>query len=268
MALQFDNSLIKRSLESLINQCEKDPQLSKDSNVHMIINTQKRIGVKNDFIPRIIPLSHCKFDRYTDLRILLIVKDPSSLYHSALSQNEFTATIFKTIISVKKLKSRYRGSKLNTLFQDYDLIVADYRVHHLLPPILGSKFYNSNKKLPFMVQMSKQVKIKGQKMKDECDPIYLRAQIKSICKNTWYVPNPDNCLSVKIGQIGRHSIEEITHNIKDVVNFLTDKRKKPQGGIINGTINSLFLKTSNSVSLPIYRAVKKTNESEYEEICL
>ena len=42
------------------------------------------------------------------------------------------------------------------------------------------------------------------------------------------------------------------YNVIDIVSFLTDKSKKPQGGCIKGCINSIYVKTSNSASLPLY----------------
>lgn len=74
-----------------------------------------------------------------------------------------------------------------------------------------------------MIRMSKEVKLKRQQMVEKCDPIYVRAQLRSICKNTSYIPNNDNCLSVRVGYIQKHSIPEILQNIQDTINFLTDK---------------------------------------------
>lgn len=224
----------------------------------------KKMGIKRDNIPRIIPLTKCKLFKPRDLNILLITKDPSSLYRETLTKDEHTSELFKEIISVKNLKRRFRGSKLTQLYKDFDLVIADYRVHHLLPEVLGSRFYHGSKKLPYMIRMSKEVKLKRQQMVEKCDPIYVRAQLRSICKNTSYIPNDDNCLSVRVGNIQKHSIPEILQNIQDTVNFLTDRSKRPQGGVIKGGIISIFVKTSNSTSLPIYQIseVKENNESE------
>ncbi|SCU96240.1 LAFA_0G05160g1_1 [Lachancea sp. 'fantastica'] len=262
------NHLATNALTSLVERCKNDPKLSNDKNIHMVINTKKPIGLKNDYVPRIIPLSKCRMHKPGELRILLITKDPSTLYRKTLTEDPATSDLFKTVLSVRNLKGKYRGSKLNKLFKEYDLVVADYRVHHLLPSILGSAFYHSKKKLPFIVQMARTAKVKGQKLADECDASYVRAQIRSIAKNTFYVPNVDNCLSVKIGEVGVHSAQEMVHNIQDVVSFLTDKSKKPQGGVIRGDISGIFVKTSNSVSLPILKLEKKAAVAEDEELRL
>ncbi|AET39966.1 Utp30p Ecym_5195 [Eremothecium cymbalariae DBVPG len=262
MSIQLDRIRTAEALHTILKQCGSDPQLVRDSHIHLVITTSKPIGIKNDHIPRIIPLNHCKLSKPSDMRILLVVKDPSTFYRNSLKADESTAEMFADIISVKNLKTKYKGSKLNKLFKDYDMVMADYCVHHLLPHILGSAFYKSNRKIPFMLQMSRQVKKPRTKMVQECDTKYIRAQVRSICKNTWYVPNPDNCLTVRIGNVGVHKPDEMTYNIQDIINFLCDKSKRPQGGCIRGGIDSLFIKTSNSTSLPIYKRAKSTTDMD------
>lgn len=252
MTTKIDNKLATRALDSLLRHCEIDALLKQDKDVQVVINTAKKMGMKNDHTPRIIPLSSCKLHRPKELRILIITKDPSAHYKETLMKDESTSDLFKEIISIKHLKRRFRGAKSLQLFKEFDVIVADFRVHHLLPEILGSKFYRGNKKLPYVVRMSRPITTKHQKTLEDCDPAYVRAQVRSICKNTSYVPNSDNCLGVRIGLIGRHSVDEMMQNIRDVVGFLTDKTKKPQGGAIKGGIASIFVKTTNSPSLPIY----------------
>lgn len=208
------------------------------------------MGIKNDRTPRIIPLTKSKLHKPKELSILLITKDPSSTYREILTQNEATTDLFKEIVGVKNLKRRYRGVKSIQLYKEFDLIAADFRVHHLLPEVLGSRFYHGSKKLPYVIRMSRPYN--GPKTSQDCDPTFVRAQMKSICKNTSYVPNTDNCLGVRIGQVGKQSTQEMVQNIKDVVKFLTDKNKKPQGGVIKGGVASIFVKTTNSPSLPIH----------------
>lgn len=270
MVLQLDSDgQATKALIALKKQCKSDPKLANDSSIHMIINTMRPVGITNDHVPRIIPLHYSTMGSVRDTRILLICKDPSTLYRDALLKEKSTAELFKEIISVKKLKQRFRGKKLKELYNESNLVVADYRVHHLLPNILGATFYHSNRKLPFVVRMSKQVKEKGQKMKEECDPKYIKAQVKSICKNAWFLPNKDNCLNIKIGEIDKHTEEEMIANAEDVINFLCDKTKKPQGGVIkDGKIASVFVKTSNSVSLPIWKQPEQEESDDEEELKL
>jgi len=52
--------------------------------------------------------------------------------------------------------------------------------------------------------------------------------------------------------IGKQNVDEMIYNVLDIVTFLTDSSKKPQGGVIKGGIESIYVKTSNSSSLPLY----------------
>ncbi|AQZ17246.1 UTP30 (YKR060W) [Zygosaccharomyces parabailii] len=252
MATKIDDELATQALESLLKHCGTDQSLQQDKDVQVIINTAKKMGLRNDHTPRIIPLTKSKLHRPKELRIMLVTKDPSVPYRDIFMKNEATADLFKEIIGIKNLRRRFRGAKSIQLYKDFDMIIADFRVHHLLPDILGSKFYHGNKKLPFVIRMSRPMSAKNKTAPTECDPAFIRAQVRNICKNTSYVPNSDNCLGVRIGQIGRHPVDEMIQNINDVVAFLTDKTKKPQGGTVKGGIASIFVKTANSPSLPIY----------------
>ncbi|CAR27631.1 hypothetical protein ZYGR_0N01130 [Zygosaccharomyces rouxii] len=248
--VKIDEELSNRALSSLLKHCSTDESLRNDKDVQVIINASKKIGIKNDHTPRIIPLRESKLHRPKDLRILLITKDPSTTYRESLAKDETTTDLFKEILSIKNLKRRFRGVKSIQLYKEFDLIVADFRVHHLLPDVLGSKFYHGTKKLPYVIRMTRPYD--KSKTSQDCDSAFVRAQLRSICKNTSYVPNSDNCLGVRIGRVGKHSTQEMVENIKDVVNFLTDKSKRPQGGVIRDGISSMFVKTTNSPSLPIY----------------
>ncbi|CDO96158.1 unnamed protein product [Kluyveromyces dobzhanskii CBS 2104] len=270
MTIQLDaDGAFTKSLSALIKECQVNPKLANDTSIQLIINTEQPVGIKNDHVPRVIPLKHSQMKSASDMRILLICKDPSTLYRDSLTKEKATAELFKEIISVKKLKQRFRGKKLKELYAEFDLVLADYRVHHLLPNILGATFYHSNRKLPFVVRMSKQIKEKGSKMNDECDPKYVKAQVRSICKNTWFLPNKDNCLNVKIGEIDVHAVAEIIANAEDVIDFLCDKSKRPQGGCIkDGRISSLFVKTSNSMSLPVWKKPEQDLTDDEEDLKL
>ena len=260
--------LSTKALEALIEECSRNKKLQNDTEIQMVINTgKKKIALAKDYIPRIIPLTKCKLNHPKDLRILLITKDPSSVYREAINGDDSLKDLIKEVISVKNLKRRFKGSKLNILYKEFDMVVADYRVHHLLPKILGSRFFSTTKKIPFVIKMSRQVKIRGEKLNEECDTKYIRAQLKSIAKNAYYLPNEDNCLIIRIGDINRQSIDDMLNNVIDIVQFLTDPTKKPQGGIIKGNIATIFVKTTNSISLPLYKGEddNKNNKPNYEE---
>ncbi|KAL3235100.1 Ribosome biogenesis protein UTP30 [Nakaseomyces bracarensis] len=263
MATVLDSELVYKGLDALRAHCEEKNETNQD--VQLIIHTGKKLGLKKDYVRRIIPLKRCRMNKPSDFRILLITKDPSTKYRDVLTKDELTSELFKEIVSIKNLKRRFRGSKLTSLYKEFDLVVADYRVHHLLPDILGNRFYQSGKKTPYMIRINKSIKEKRSKMDETVDIKYIKAQMKSICKNTSYLPNDDNCINVKVGHMDKQSNHDIFNIIEDVLTFLTDRNEKPVGGVIKGGVKSLQIKTNSSTSIPIYYEKEKIavpNEKE------
>lgn len=197
--------------------------------------------------------------------ILLITKDPSTPYREPiLKKGSPTEDLFKDIMPLKKLRTLSKTTKsLKKLFSDYEVVVADHRVHHLLPDILGEVFYRGHKRVPFMVQLAKPdgVPVKKQDKVEKCDPKYVRDQVRSICKNTFYIPARDGTITVKVGYVDS-TPEEVTQNIASVVEFLKNPKFKPAGGVLkhNNQIRGLFVKTNESASLPIYKRVDAKKE--------
>lgn len=239
--------------------------------VYLVINSKLVFGKSRSHTPRIIPVTH-KLEEVENKSILLITKDPSTDYRDELTKKDcITEDVFNQIYSLKKLRVIGKDpKKLFKQFKEFDLIIADHRVHKFLPDILGGSFYIKNKKVPFMVQMAKPsadaqlVKSKkSSKMKDNrCEPKYIYSQVKSIIGNTNFIAANGNCITVKVGYT-EWKEEDVLQNISDVVSYLTEEKYKPVGGILKtiDNIGSIFLKTSESISLPLY----KTQEIEAAE---
>jgi len=160
---------------------------------------------------------------------------------------------------LKKLKTITRSPKsLKKLYSEFDLILSDHRIHHLLPPILGETFYKGHRKVPYMIQMNRPdpnvAKVKKQDRVESCDAKYVRDQIRSICKNTSFIPNKDTSISVKIG-FTDFEVEKLIQNIVTVCEFLKNPKFQPIGGLLkyNNQIRGMFVKTNESMSLPIYK---------------
>ena len=93
------SELAEKALNALILQCRENASLQNDKSIQIIINMGKKMGIKKDNIPRIIPLTKCKLFKPRDLNILLITKDPSTLFRETLTKDEHTSELFKEIIS-------------------------------------------------------------------------------------------------------------------------------------------------------------------------
>lgn len=232
--------------------------------IYLILNTTKPMVRKKDYTPRIIPLTN-RIDKIQNKSVLLITKDPSTPYRQPLTEKDSpTEDVFNQIYTLTKVKTLAKDPrKLTAMFKEFDIIVADNRVHKFLPDILGPQFYVKNKKIPFMVQMARPsaesqaqlAKSKNStKLKDDrCEPKYVHAQMRAIARNTYFLPSAlGTCTSIVVGKTNMNA-SEIVANIHDTIYYLVDPKKLPVGGLLGSTKNivSVHVKTSESVSMPI-----------------
>lgn len=231
--------------------------------IYLILNSAKPMVRKKDYTPRVIPVTN-RIGKLLDKSVLLITKDPSTLYRAALTEKDCpTDDVFNHIYSLTKVKSLAKDPKrLARAFKEFDIVVADNRIHKFLPNILGPQFYVKNKKVPFMVQMARpspesQALLKRTpttKLKYErCEPRYVAAQMKAIARNTYFIPPANGtCVSIVVGNTAMDSAEVVA-NVNDVVSYLVDPKNLPVGGLLGATQNivSAHLKTSESVSMEV-----------------
>lgn len=231
-----------------------------------------------DYVPRIIPIKH-PLAKLGEKSVLLITKDPSTAYRRALTDPRApTADAFANIYSLTKVRALVRDTgKATRLFKEHDLVVADVRVHKLLPPILGPRFYAKNKKIPFLIQMARPrpqddlpsgSPLKGKD--DRCDPKYVYKQLQHITSDTSFRPPRGSCINVMVGYT-TWDPETVLENVNDVLTYLVLEKNKPVGGFIRqiSNISAAHLKTSDSASMPIIASAKPApaldnNDSDFE----
>lgn len=261
----------ERSLRSLSNH-SRSLKGKKVEAVYVVINSKIKFTKSKEYVPRIIPLTK-KVDSLENKSVLLVTKDPSIPYREKLTaKGSPTEDVFSDIISFKRLKSQAKdGRKLRKIFRDYDIVVADNRIHKFLPEVLGFQFFHKNKKIPYMVQMAlpEQDAVltrgkKSTKLKDDrCDPKYVKSQMKAIVRNASFVaPHNGTCVVLKVGYTN-WSTSDLLTNINDAVNYLTSQKYLPVGGMLRSlkNIESVHLKTSDSISLPLYKAEKPPTDT-------
>lgn len=260
---QIDTKLVRKSLKSLISHeisstLSKHPELSQDEvsvhkNIQLIINTDLPINRTNKktFIQRIVPVPNALGDYREKAMLLIISNDNAAAFQKSLSSNKITENLFKKVYSVSKLRSHLSKNpkNLTRLYNEYEYVFAEEKIAQLLPKVLGETFYRNHKKLPYLVQLS------TEKEFSEINHQYLKAQVKSIVKNTSFIPSKDTNIAVKIG-FTDDKIKPLTENVLAVLDFLTNPQFKPSGGVIRkqNRINKLYVKTADSASLPVYEA--------------
>lgn len=261
----------KRSLRSLSSH-SRSSKGEKAEAVYVVINSKIKFTKSKEYVPRIIPLTK-KLDSLENKSVLLVTKDPSIPYREKLTEKGSpTEDVFSDIFSFKRLKSQAKdGRKLIKIFKEYDIVVADNRIHKFLPDVLGFQFFYKNKKIPYMVQMALPEQDamltrgkKSTKLKDDrCDPKYVKSQMKAIARNAAFVaPHNGTCVVLKVGYTD-WSTSDLLTNINDIVTYLTNQKYLPVGGMLRSVknIESVHLKTSDSISLPLYKAEKPPSDA-------
>lgn len=261
----------RRSLSGLIARISKEKGQHHDA-IFVVINSKITLLRTKDYTPRIIPIPHA-LDKLDNKSILLITKDPSTPYRVPLTEeNSPCEDVFNQIYSLKKVKQIARDpKKLYKLYKEFDLVVADDRIHKQLPDILKAQFYEKNKKVPYMIQLAKptpQLKQKGVRPEEKCEPKYVKAQMKSIVKNTSFIaPANGTCLSIKIG-FSDWEVTKLVENMNLIIDYLTNEKFQPVGGVLRNVnnISNVHVKTGESISLPVMAAqTEEESDQDYSD---
>ncbi|KAH9448125.1 hypothetical protein Pst134EB_022111 [Puccinia striiformis f. sp. tritici] len=193
----------------------------------------KRITPKPKHKPIKIMLSHPLYDPRLS-PVCLIVKDPQREYKDLLEEKKIT--FISKVVGINKLKGKHSSYEARRLLlNNHTLFLADERVLGVLPGILGTKFFKSNK-LPIGIDITK--------------PDRLKAELERAIGNTYLRLNNGSCLNIKVADLGRLNFDQILLNLTDVLGQLG--KKLPLDGWNN--VASVHLKLGTSISLPIWLA--------------
>jgi hypothetical protein len=138
------------------------------------------------------------------------------------------------VMDIKKLKKNFsRFDDKRTLAGAYDLFLADDRILSYLPQALGSKFF-VKKKQPIAVRVSRKE---------------VSNSIRAVYNRTQMTVSTGVCSNVKVAHMGQ-SVEEMVENITAASQNCAQRIPKGWNGI-----QSISIKTSESVALPIFNAL-------------
>ncbi|PKY42603.1 ribosomal protein L1 [Rhizophagus irregularis] len=178
--------------------------------------------------PVSIPLKHPLYGPSTE--ICLITKDPQRIYKEWVTNHKVKR--IQKVIGVSKLRKKYIPYEAKRkLCDSYDLFLADERVLPLLPKMLG-KYFFGKKKQPVPVNISKETNFKK--------------EILKACHCTYMHYSSGVCLSIKIGTTEMTS-DQLLENLEKAIPVIIDKIPRKWKNI-----QSLYIKTPESTSLPIY----------------
>ncbi|EIW81098.1 ribosomal protein L1 [Coniophora puteana RWD-64-598 SS2] len=220
-ALQKHNTKKEKELE------ETQLLAGKEQHIWLQI-TVKRMHTEKKIKPVKVPIKHPIVDPRTS-PVCLISKDPQREYKDLLASHGIK--FVSRVVGIEKLKGKFKSFEARRmLLRENDLFLADERVIPLLPKLLGKKWFDA-KKQPIPVCMTR---------KD------LKAELERAIESTYMHQNRGTCTSVKIGR-AQQSAAHILDNLKLAVPGIV---KNIKDGWEN--IQSLYLKTNSSVSLPIW----------------
>jgi len=182
-------------------------------------------GVK----PRLLTLPHA-WRELDATEVCLIVKDPQRVFKDMCAAEGIGAKV----IGVEKLKKKYVPFEAKRkLRAAYDFFAADERVIPLLPKLLGSEFYKSNK-LPLPINLKR----KGLR---EC---LQRAVGGAILRPTFGTCQSLACASS--AQQPAHAAENIMAAVEKVVARTPGKWQN---------IQAIHVRTADSAALPVYNSL-------------
>ena len=200
--------------------------------IHVLMSTKqmpKAVGKAKKDKPVPLQLPH-PFTSLDSAEICLITKDPQREFKDKLAAQGLTAKV----IGVSKLKKKYGLYEAKRqLMAAYDTFLADERVLPILPPLLGKHFF-AKRRLPTPVNLKKQD---------------LRAELQRAVCATMFRHATGTSNSFQVGT-AEQSNQQIAENI--VAAVLQVVQRTP-GQWKN--LQSLNLRTTNSVALPFYNAL-------------
>lgn len=181
-----------------------------------------------------VPIPHPLLDLST-AELCLIVKDHQGEGHKEAKQRvaEMAKCGVAKVLGISKLKANYKAhEQKRKLCDSYDMFLADDRILPILPKLLGKNFFKK-KKQPVAVDLTKKDWV---------------AQVKRAVSATYLHISGGTCVNVKVGKSTMEE-DEIVENTVVAIEGAVNKIPRKWGNV-----QSIYLKTPDSVALPIYVA--------------
>lgn len=234
---KVQKSQIDKAVDSLIKfvgkKNEKSTSLIEDEDfLYLVISLKKIPDGRGKVKPVSIPLPHPLYS-VEETEVCLFVKDHKGEGHKeskAKVKAEKIPGIAK-VLGLSKLKTKYESHEAKRqLCNSYDLFLADDRIIPSLPKLIGKSFFKK-KKQPIPVQLTG---------KDWA------GQVRKACGAT-YLFLTGSSMTLRVAK-ATQSEKECTENIIAAIDHVADKVPGKKKGI-----KSLYLKSLDSVALPIYQ---------------
>eukprot|EP00271_Cylindrocystis_brebissonii_P000252 TRINITY_DN1030_c2_g1_i1.p1 TRINITY_DN1030_c2_g1~~TRINITY_DN1030_c2_g1_i1.p1 ORF type:complete len:330 (+),score=61.83 TRINITY_DN1030_c2_g1_i1:170-1159(+) len=248
---QVEEEQVKKAVSALLKwshsrkQKSGKLQLLDDEDLFYVVVALKKTPESGRTNGYRIPIPHSLYPLGAGKEVCLFVKDGSKAQVVAgeatgqkaakkLLEVEKETGVTK-IIGVQKLRTHFKPFEAKRkLCGSYDLFLADDRILSLLPKLLGKSFFEK-KKQPIPVALKGGAKGWANK-------------IRQACNSTFLYLREGPCTVVRAARLS-HTEEEIMENVLAVIEGVAGHVPKKWKNI-----QSIFLKTQESASLPLYTA--------------
>ncbi|KAG6553548.1 hypothetical protein Mapa_004461 [Marchantia paleacea] len=237
-----DEKQVGRAVDSLLtwvkSQNGRDKaQLLEDEQLLYVVVTLNKVPEQANITRHRIPLPNSLHPLDGAQEICLFVKDGRL---GGLSKKEVKAKLLAEgltnvtrVIDAEKLSKNYGTHEgKRKLCGSYDLFLCDDRIYAKMPKYLGKIFWKK-KKWPLSVNLTR---------------LQWRGQITAACNSTEFELGRGSCSVVKAARVSQ-SRDEILSNLKAIIEGVASHTPRKWGGI-----QALYLKSVDSVALPIYQA--------------
>jgi len=214
-------------LEAQKSKNSASPLFEDDDTISVII-ALKKIPEKVSVKPIQIDIPHPLFGE--DAEICVFVKDPQSDFKKLFDQQGVKVS---KVIGLAKLRANYkRFEEKRKLCNSYNLFLTDSRIVHFLPKLLGKAFF-LKKRQPIPIDLTRNIPLQLQKARCSTSLFFTGGACCAIrAARTSFSPN--------------EVVENVAGCIKSAVERIPKKWKN---------IQSIHIKTSTSVALPLYNSL-------------
>jgi len=230
----LDASLVQKAVNALLKHVENAKQKGKsqlfdEDDVILAIVTLKSVPDKNSAKPQRIAIPNSLHKETSE--ICIFVKDPQADVKKTFAEQNVKVS---KVIGLSKLRTNYKEFEAKRqLCGSYDLFLADSRIIPFLPRLLGKQFFKK-KRQPIPVDL----KVKN-----------ISKEIEKARDSTFLYKSGGACSAVRIARTSFDSSEIVENIITGIENIISKVPKKWRN------IQSIYIKTSDSVALPIFNSL-------------
>lgn len=248
---KVDSVLVEKAVDALLKWSgaqKQKAQLLEDDHLVYVVVGMKKAPEQGRTNPYSVRLPHPLYVLDGHHEVCLIVSDREHgkqklNKQKAMERIEKEGLNIAKIIPLSKLKKDYFSFEAKRkLCGSYDLFLADDRILGELPKLLGKGFYKK-KKHPIPVNLTR-----GQ----------WRGQITAALSSTFVYVSGGTCSVVKVARVSQPR-EEVIENVKAVVEGVALQIPRKWANV-----RAFFLKTLESVALPLYQSLPGSMPLKFE----